>query len=121
MGSLSRRILVGILVPALAMGCSHTLRLGPQAPPERWQKARRCHDSGDGLSPTSRGFPTTSFKPTNLHWAAPKPGRSSSPFPRQQFGRRPDRNPQGTHVKSDTSDASWSLPKPSLSLYCLLR
>jgi hypothetical protein len=41
MGSLSRRILVGILVPALAMGCSHTLRLGPQAPPESWQKAQQ--------------------------------------------------------------------------------
>jgi hypothetical protein len=41
MGSLSRRILVGILVPALAMGCSHTIRLGPQAPPERWQKAQQ--------------------------------------------------------------------------------
>ena len=41
MGSLSRRILVGILVPALAMGCSHTLHLGPQAPPERWQKAQQ--------------------------------------------------------------------------------
>jgi|GEM_PF-1234093 len=36
-----RRILVSILVPALAVGCSHTLRLGPQAPPERWQKAQR--------------------------------------------------------------------------------
>jgi|FaiFalFF_MnMetaG_3_1042247.scaffolds.fasta_scaffold00877_1 hypothetical protein len=36
-----RRILVGVLLPALAMGCSHTIRLGPQAPPERWQKAQR--------------------------------------------------------------------------------
>jgi len=36
-----RRILVSILVPALAVGCSHTLRLGPQALPERWQKAQR--------------------------------------------------------------------------------
>jgi hypothetical protein len=36
-----RRILVGVLLPALAVGCSHTLHLGPQAPPERWQKAQR--------------------------------------------------------------------------------
>jgi hypothetical protein len=41
MGSLSRGILVGILVPALAVGCSHTLHLRPQAPPERWQKAQQ--------------------------------------------------------------------------------
>jgi hypothetical protein len=41
MGSLSGRILVGVLLPALAMGCSHTIRLGPQAPPERWQKAQQ--------------------------------------------------------------------------------
>jgi hypothetical protein len=36
-----RRILVGVLLPALAMGCSHTIRLGSQAPPERWQRAQR--------------------------------------------------------------------------------
>jgi hypothetical protein len=36
-----RRILVGVLLPALAVSCSHTLRLGPQAPPERWQKAQQ--------------------------------------------------------------------------------
>jgi len=28
-------------VPVLAVGCSHTIHLGPQAPPERWQKAQR--------------------------------------------------------------------------------